>query len=175
MPLRFRANHRLAEKVGAEVFGAMDGTISTLAVIAGVAGATSNNFIILIAGLSAMLAEAISMGFSSYSSARVRERILGHKKGVGKASVKEGVLFWLVTMGGGAIPLIPFVFSVRLDGISGLWLSALLSTLFLFIIGFYSGKITKRSPWKDGIFNAAVGMIAAAATYAVGFGISLLV
>jgi len=173
MPL-FKRNRDLAKKVGAEVFGAMDGTISTLAVIAGVAGAGTGNFIVLVAGAAAMLAEAISMGFSSYSSSRVRERILGHKKGAGKASAKEGVLFWLVTMGGGAIPLLPFILPLRLDGISGLWLSVLFSVLFLFAIGFYSGKITKRSPWKEGIFNAFVGMVAAAATYVVGYGISLL-
>ena len=173
-------NHDIAETVGAEIFGAMDGTVSTLAVIAGVAGATTNNFLILVAGLAAMLAEAISMGFSSYSSARVRERILGKEIGVGKKSFKEGILFWLVTMGGGALPLSPYIFPLEWDffgslGFSRLHLAVLISAMFLFLIGAIAGDLTKRNPWKEGLFNAFVGMIAAAVTYAVGYGISSLV
>ncbi|MEM2874206.1 MAG: VIT1/CCC1 transporter family protein [Candidatus Nanoarchaeia archaeon] len=67
------------EVLSEQIFGATDGVISTLAVIAGVAGATANNFIILVAGASAMLAEAISMGFSSYLGAKFREELQGKK------------------------------------------------------------------------------------------------
>jgi VIT1/CCC1 family predicted Fe2+/Mn2+ transporter len=173
MPLIKPRDHERAEAVGARVFGSMDGVISTLAVIAGVAGATTNHVIVLVAGVAAMLAEAISMGFSSFSSARVRERMLGHKATLAKRSATEGTVFWLVTMGGGVVPLIPFLFRFG-DTITSLKFAVVMSAVFLFTIGFYIGKITKKDGLYEGLLNAVIGMIAAAATYAVGYGISLL-
>jgi len=173
MPLIKLRDHERAEAVGARIFGSMDGVISTLAVIAGVAGATTNHTIVLVAGVAAMMAEAISMGFSSYSSARVRERILGHKKALVKRTAREGAEFWLVTMGGGAIPLVPFLLRLT-DTITSLKIAVVLSVVFLFSIGVYTGKLTKKNALQEGLFNAIIGMIAAAVTYVVGYGISLL-
>jgi predicted membrane protein (TIGR00267 family) len=172
MPLRIK-DHERAEAIGSRVFGSMDGVISTLAVVAGVVGATTNHTIVLVAGVAAMMAEAISMGFSSYSSARVREKILGHKKALVKRTAREGTEFWLVTMGGGAIPLVPFLLRLT-DTITSLKIAVILSAVFLFSIGFYVGKLTKKDALYEGLFNVSMGMIAAAATYAVGYGISLL-
>lgn len=174
MPLIRYRDHERAEIIGAKVFGSMDGTISTLAVIAGVAGATTNNFIVFIAGIAAMLAEAISMGFSSYSSARVRERLVNSSdKKIVRKNVKESALFWLMTMGGGAVPLAPFLFDFG-DTMTGLRYAIMLSVAFLFCVGYYVGKITKKDPISEGLLNAVIGLIASAATYAVGHGISLL-
>ncbi len=50
------------------VFGANDGLVSILALVAGVAGGVSNNKIILLAGIAGTLAGAISMGIGSYIS-----------------------------------------------------------------------------------------------------------
>jgi len=152
-----------AERLRDEIFGATDGTISTLAVIAGVAGATSNNLIILIAGFSAMLAEAISMGFSSYSGALIREEIT--KKKVHKP-LSEGIVFWLATMGGGFIPLVPFL----TPHIAHLAASIIFSVIFLFAVGAYAAKSVGNNVLMTGIRTAAIGLIAAIITYYVGVG-----
>lgn len=57
------------------VLGSMDGIISTLGVIAAVTGATYNNFVVLVAGLAAAVAEAISMFFSSYISSKSQREV----------------------------------------------------------------------------------------------------
>lgn len=150
-----------AERLRDEIFGATDGTISTLAVIAGVYGATANNFIILVAGFSAMLAEAVSMGFSSYSGALLREKV--SKKKVHKP-VSEGILFWLATMGGGFVPLIPFL----TPHIAHLAASVVFSTLFLFAVGAYAAKSVGNDVIMTGARTAAIGLIAAIITYYVG-------
>jgi VIT1/CCC1 family predicted Fe2+/Mn2+ transporter len=151
-----------AERLRDEIFGATDGTISTLAVIAGVAGATSNNFFILVAGFSAMLAEAISMGFSSYSGAKFREEATGKKV---HRPFSEGVVFWLATMAGGFIPLIPFL----TPHISHLAVSICLSMVFLFAVGAYAAKSVGNNVILTGARTAAIGLIAAIITYYVGF------
>ena len=48
------------------VFGAEDGLLVPLGVVSGVAGATTNNFYVLIAGLAEAFAGSISMGACAY-------------------------------------------------------------------------------------------------------------
>jgi VIT1/CCC1 family predicted Fe2+/Mn2+ transporter len=163
-----------AERIRDQIFGATDGTISTLAVIAGVAGATANPFIILVAGASAMLAEAISMGFSSYSAAKTKEAITGRK--IARSPVIEGVEFWLATMGGGFVPLLPFLF---LASQSNLVFSVILSAIFLFAIGTNAARMAQQGIsipkcCLTGLRTAVIGLIAAAITYAVGLGFAAI-
>jgi|GEM_PF-6335042 len=157
-----------AERIRDQIFGATDGTISTLAVIAGVAGATANPFIVLVAGASAMLAEAISMGFSSYSAAKTKEAITKTKKQ--RSPIIEGVEFWLATMGGGFVPLVPFLTPIQ----SSLAWSVALSTIFLFAIGANAARVGGNGIVWTGLRTAVIGLIAAGITYAVGIGFAEL-
>jgi VIT1/CCC1 family predicted Fe2+/Mn2+ transporter len=147
------------ERLRDEIFGATDGTISTLAVIAGVYGATANNFLIIIVGLSAMFAEAVSMGFASYSGALIR----GKLKEVHKP-FSEGITFWLATMAGGFIPIIPFI----LPNIAHFAVSVLFSALFLFAIGAHAARIIREDILLTGTRTAMLGLVAAAVTYFIG-------
>ncbi len=56
--------------LGDLVFGANDGIITTFAIISGSAGASLSSTIIIILGLSNILADGISMGFSNYLALR---------------------------------------------------------------------------------------------------------
>ncbi|MCI1985543.1 MAG: VIT family protein [Lactobacillus sp.] len=61
----------LAEKINvmrASVMGANDGILSVAGIVIGVAGATSNRYAILLAGLSGMLAGTVSMAMGEYVS-----------------------------------------------------------------------------------------------------------
>ena len=57
------------------VFGAQDGLVSTLAVVATVAGATGDNLTILIAGLASALAGVFSMAVGEYLGTKSQEEI----------------------------------------------------------------------------------------------------
>ena len=57
------------------VFGIQDGLISTVGLLAGVQGATENNAIVVLTGLTAMLAGAISMAAGSYLSSSAEKEI----------------------------------------------------------------------------------------------------
>jgi VIT1/CCC1 family predicted Fe2+/Mn2+ transporter len=48
------------------VFGVQDGLISTVGLLAGIQGATESNAVVIITGLTAMFAGAISMAAGSY-------------------------------------------------------------------------------------------------------------
>ena len=57
------------------IFGAQDGLVSTLAVVAAVAGATSDNVTVLIAGLASAIAGIFSMSVGEYMGSKSQEEI----------------------------------------------------------------------------------------------------
>lgn len=57
------------------VFGIQDGLISTVGLLTGVQGATENNAVVIIAGLTAMFSGAISMAAGSYLSSNAQKDI----------------------------------------------------------------------------------------------------
>jgi VIT1/CCC1 family predicted Fe2+/Mn2+ transporter len=57
------------------VFGAQDGLVSTLAVVATVAGATSDNLAVLIAGLASAMAGVFSMAVGEYMGSKSQDEI----------------------------------------------------------------------------------------------------
>lgn len=57
------------------VFGAQDGLVSTLAVVATVAGASSDNRAVLIAGLASAMAGVFSMAIGEYMSSKSQDEI----------------------------------------------------------------------------------------------------
>jgi VIT1/CCC1 family predicted Fe2+/Mn2+ transporter len=57
------------------IFGAQDGLVSTLAVVATVAGATSDRLSVLVAGFAAAIAGVFSMAIGEYMSSKSQEEI----------------------------------------------------------------------------------------------------
>ncbi|MBM7543457.1 VIT1/CCC1 family predicted Fe2+/Mn2+ transporter [Weissella beninensis] len=66
----------LAQKINilrASVMGANDGILSVAAIVIGVAGATTNNFAIFIAGIAGMIAGTVSMAMGEYVSVNAQK------------------------------------------------------------------------------------------------------
>ena len=62
------------------VFGVQDGAMSTVGLLAGMQGATQNRELVLVAGLTAVLAGSFSMGAGSYLSARAEKDVLDRER-----------------------------------------------------------------------------------------------
>lgn len=62
--------HKLAEDLHDWILGGQDGIVSTLGTILAIAAITSNRFVVLAAGLAALLAEVISMSTVAYTSVK---------------------------------------------------------------------------------------------------------
>jgi len=62
------------------VFGVQDGAMSTVGLLAGMQGATQNRELVLVAGLTAVLAGAFSMAAGSYLSARAEKDVLDRER-----------------------------------------------------------------------------------------------
>ena len=57
------------------VFGIQDGLVSTVGLLAGIQGATENNLVVIVTGLTAMFSGAISMAAGSYLSSGAQKDI----------------------------------------------------------------------------------------------------
>lgn len=71
--LRARASHSYLKDF---VYGAVDGTVTTFAVVSGVAGANLAPQIIIILGMANLLADGFSMAVSNYLGCRTEEQLL---------------------------------------------------------------------------------------------------
>lgn len=60
--------HKRASSLSDVILGGQDGLVNVLGVILGVAAATSDSYIVLVAGLAATFAESVSMGAVAYTS-----------------------------------------------------------------------------------------------------------
>jgi predicted membrane protein (TIGR00267 family) len=76
------------------IFGANDGLVSTLAFVAGVVGAITDPYLVLLSGVAELFAGTISMGFGSYQSSKSELEVLERESqkrmvGTGKTLAEE--------------------------------------------------------------------------------------
>lgn len=155
----------------AAVYGANDGIITTFAVVAGVAGAGLSTKIVLIMGVSNLIADGIAMGLGDYLGEKSEQDM--EKGALGKRA-RGGVwhtgLVTFIAFGvAGLAPLLPYVFATSFGVSLSLFNASLLCTAgALFVVGSLRSVFTYRAWWKSGLEMLAVGALAATAAYVLG-------
>jgi len=136
------------------ILGGQDGLVNVLGIVLGVAAASGNSRIVLVAGLAATFAESFSMAAVAYTSSVVKF----HK-------ISDALIVGVSAILGSLIPLVPFfIFPVSL----AMRVAVSVSAGFLFVLGIYKAKITGSSVWRSGLEITIIGLTAAAIGYAVG-------
>jgi len=151
------------------VYGGIDGTITTMAIIAGSIGAGFSPQVILVLGIANVLADGFSMGISRYLSAKA-ERKMGIK---GPKPFMAGLMTTISFILIGLIPLLSFIiaYSAQVDaGDMQPWIYAsyVLTALAFLLIGSLKSRFTGESPLKAGLETLVVGGIGAVIAYTVG-------
>src|SRR5581483_4208474 len=153
------------------ILGAQDNLINVLATVLGVAIGSGNTKIVALAGLASGIAEAISMGGVLYTSTSAERNLYRRANGGAQstAAFKEparaAVVTFAAALVAAAIPLAPFaVLPIRWAMLA----AAVLSVVALFALGGYTGGVTGRRWWRDGIQFVAIGSLAALASALVG-------
>ena len=170
--------------LGEFVYGAIDGTVTTFAVVAGAAGAGLSSSVIVILGFANLVADGFSMGASSYLSAK-SERDLKirrhteagkehkpHDLTHGETPIKDGLITFGSFVVVGFVPFMLYVFdSVFKFGASahGLFVwSGILTGLTFISIGLLKAHVTKTKPWRAAGETFLLGAVAAVLAYALG-------
>lgn len=91
---RYHAEHKhtssgFASNIRAAIFGMNDGLISNASLILGIAGASSNQQFIILAGVAGLLAGACSMGAGEYISVRTQREIFEYQIAIEKQELEE--------------------------------------------------------------------------------------
>ena len=175
MPARLTQTDNNARLLKSAVLGANDGMITTFAVVAGVLGAGFPVNVILVLGISNLIADGLSMSLGDFLGERsvVLYRNLSNKK-VKKSHYRvweSGAVSFASFVLAGSLPLIPYLlifFGSPLDPALSLKYSIMATAIGLFVVGSLRSVVTKNSWYRSGIEMLAVGSVAAVAAYILG-------
>jgi vacuolar iron transporter family protein len=154
------------------IYGAIDGTITTFAIVAGAMGASLSASIILILGFANLFADGFSMAISNYLSTKSEKDLykkhnhIHHFKDPKKTALATFSAFVIV----GFIPLLSFVLAIFFPTINAnkFTYSIILTALAFIIIGYYKGNITKKSKTKSSLETLIIGSVAALIAFVIG-------
>lgn len=153
----------------AAVLGANDGIISIAAIVMGVAGATSDNKTVALAGIAALVAGALSMSVGEYVSVAAQRDAERDALGVDKTEqvspIEAAIASLLAFTAGGILPLLALLSS---SPVTRIWLTGAIVVVALGLTGWTSAKLGDART-KPAIFrNIAGGVVAMGITYLVG-------
>jgi vacuolar iron transporter family protein len=158
----------LQHYLGDLIYGANDGIVTTFAVVAGVAGAGLSPRVVLILGVSNLLADGFSMGASNYLA--IRSRSSAELEVSGSISepyaVRHGIVTFAAFVVAGSVPLLAYLLPV-LEG-QRFIVTAMLGALSLFLIGAARIMLAHGLWWKNGVEMLTVGGVAATVAFLVG-------
>lgn len=137
------------------VYGAVDGTVTTFAVVAGATGGELSNKTIIILGLANLFADGASMSISAYLAARSEK--IGKKTPL---SIALWTLSAFIIVG--FTPMIPYVFDI-----GSFTLSCLMTGVAFFSIGLVKWIVSNITPLFSAIQTFVLGAIAALIAYGV--------
>ncbi len=170
---------KFEQYLGEFVYGAIDGTVTTFAVVAGAAGAGLSSKIIIILGFANLVGDGFSMGASAYLSAKSeRDLSLRRAKESGRAAtlehtpINDGVMTFSAFVVVGLVPLVLYLgdalFSLHTPGQLLFGWSAVFTGLTFVVIGILKARVTRTKMLRAATETLALGAIAAILAYVLG-------
>ncbi len=150
------------------VYGGTDGIVTTFAIIGGVYGAGLSPVIVLILGISNVLADGFSMAASNYLSKRSEKS--AEQTMTESSPFRSSFATFVAFVAVGLIPLIPFIWAIFVDmttNVQFVWSIIATFSAFTFL-GIVRGRVMKKSPWRTAAETVLIGGAAAAIAYGVG-------
>lgn len=151
------------------VYGSIDGTVTTFAIIAGIAGANLDASIVIILGFSNVLADGFSMASSNFLSEQAhQEQHPDHDHH--QAPIKTALATFLSFISIGSIPVIAYLVAPLIPYFTDKqFMFAGICTAITFIgIGATRGIISGKHPVRTSLETFGIGAIAAGVAYTVG-------
>jgi len=153
----------MTKNVSNIVYGGIDGTVTTFAVMAGALGSGLSGIVVVILALANVFSDGFSMGVSSYES--VVDNTI-------EDPIVKALTTFLAFITIGMIPVIAYymVYDKEYDTkFNTIVISALIT---LFLIGSFKGYSSGDSMMKSGIKTMLLGGIAGAISYLVAITLS---
>lgn len=153
------------------IYGGTDGIITMFNIISGIRGANLDIRYSIIISLSVLISDAVSMGFSDYSSTKIDKK-LGYTK---NNEIKSGMITFLSFIIFGIIPLsLFFIFYFKTKENAFIY-SAIIVFISLFILGITKSKFTGDNYLKSGLSTSTYGLIASMTSYFIANKLSKII
>lgn len=156
------------------VFGAVDGAVTTFAIVAGAVGANLGGGIVLVLGVANLIADGFSMAVSDYlgtdadqAQPTKRQPARDGDPDPRGAALATFLAFVIV----GAVPLLPFAVHLVSPSLIGepLWPSTAMTALAFLGIGIAKARATARPVWRGAAETLVLGGGAASLAFVVGW------
>jgi len=155
------------------VYGALDGVITTMAVLAGAEGASLSTRVGLILGMANLLGDGISMGASNYLGLRSEIEQAGGSVAA-EAPWRHGLATLAAFVVVGAVPLAAFVVAAG-TGVRVFPVAAALAAAALIVAGAVRAAFVRKTAMRSALEMLSIGVMAGGAAYLVGRVASALV
>jgi vacuolar iron transporter family protein len=157
------------------VYGAIDGIVTTFAVVAGVTGGSLSAHAVLIVGIANLVADGLSMGVGNYLSIRSHESMRAAQALPEEEAspVRHGAATMAAFAIAGAVPLAPYLAGA--SGYAAFYLASTLTLIALFVVGASRAAITLDRWWVAGLEMLGLGAAVALAAYLSGFVIASVI
>ena len=166
---------KFEQYLGQLVYGAIDGTVTTFAVVAAAAGAQLSPLVIIILGFANLIADGFSMGASAYLSAKSERDLKVSKDEThdgGETPLGDGIFTFAAFVVVGFVPIVIYVvdalLNLRMDKMSLFSISSFLTGAAFMGIGIVKGQMTKTSQLKAAFETLLLGGLAAGLAYVLG-------
>jgi VIT1/CCC1 family predicted Fe2+/Mn2+ transporter len=154
------------------VYGANDGIVTTLVVIASVTGASMSSTAVLVLGIANLIADGFSMGTSNVLS--VRSTLTAETRPPFAAASRNGMATFAAFVLAGLFPLATYMLPLGGNNIR-FPAACLIAAVALFGVGACRSLFSDR-PWLvAGLEMLLLGAIASAVAYGIGFTAAALV
>jgi VIT1/CCC1 family predicted Fe2+/Mn2+ transporter len=150
------------------VFGAIDGIITTFAVVAGVTGGALSTKAVLIVGIANLVADGLSMGVGNYlgirseESARRRDELPEQEA----EPVRHGLATFFAFVVAGSVPLLPYLIPGLAE--DQFVMATVLTLVALFGVGAARSVVTVEGWLVSGLEMLGLGVLVAAVSYGCG-------
>jgi len=159
----------LVEGFQGVAFGTMDGLITILGVVIGIATATESSAIVIISGIVVGVANSFGNSFGFYASelAERAEHIQENQHVSSMAETRRStVLAFITSLASMTVLIIPFALLTNLS--YAMIVSLTVALAMLFGLGALVGKLSREGPLRFGIHYVLLGLIGAALSFVVG-------
>lgn len=151
------------------VYGAIDGSVTTFAVVAGAIGAGLSSAVILILGFANLFADGFSMASSNYLSNK-SDHDLNSKKKFDKKPIKSAFATFIAFVLIGLIPLLFFILAFFIPGLVyyAFLFSCILTGMAFLLVGIVKGNVTGKKKVRSALETLLIGGIASVIAFLVG-------
>lgn len=154
------------------VYGALDGVITTLAVISGTTGANLDARIGLILGAANLAADGLSMGASNYLGLKSELEQTGRSIAA-EMPWRHGLATGVAFAAAGSVPLGAFLLP-RPANASTFEAAIVLATLTLAVVGWLRARYVGKTAWRSAAEVLLIAGAASGTAYAIGAAIERL-